>query len=125
MVIVPSIPFRRRRGRLMRTGPLALLAVGSVSFTGTSGTLTATFDVNPGFALTNVASAEPSKWQARFGGVRYVAISITPVSSNQIQVNFTDLNPEAGANVLNYSNAPSDIADTQGRQLAAFNGFAL
>jgi hypothetical protein len=33
--------------------------------------------------------------------------------------------PEAGANVLNYANAPSDIFDALGRSLAAFEGFPL
>jgi len=32
---------------------------------------------------------------------------------------------EAGPDVLNYANAPSDISDSLGRQLAAFDGFPL
>jgi hypothetical protein len=33
--------------------------------------------------------------------------------------------PEAGADVLSYANAPSDISDSLGRSLAAFAGWPL
>jgi hypothetical protein len=33
--------------------------------------------------------------------------------------------PEAGPDVINYSNAPSDVADAMGRQLGAFVAFPL
>ena len=35
------------------------------------------------------------------------------------------LGAEAGADVLNYANAPSDVSDSLGRFLAAFAGFPL
>ena len=128
---VPPLTVRRyrRRPRLPAAAPapaaLALVSVSGVSFNGTSGSLTATLNVNPGFALADVSGAMPGKWIARFANVRYIAVALAAAGTDGVQLTFTDLNPEAGPNELVYSNAPSDIADTQGRQLAAFSGFPL
>ena len=46
-------------------------------------------------------------------------------SNRSPSVGMTVVGAEAGANVLNYSNAPSDIGDSLGRMLGAFAGFPL
>jgi hypothetical protein len=124
------IPAKRRKygkGRPspLATGPLAVASVSGVSFNGTSGTLTAVFNVSPPFALADVSAAMPGKWIARYANVRYIAVALAAAGTDGVQLTFTDLNPEAGPNELVYSNAPSDIADTQGRQLAAFGGMPI
>ena len=47
------------------------------------------------------------------------------VAPDTLYVQMTPAGAEAGADVLNYANAPSDVSDSLGRFLAAFDGFPL
>jgi hypothetical protein len=50
------------------------------------------------------------------------------LSGPKFEALYLQLSPigaEAGPDVLSYANAPSDISDSLGRQLAAFAGFPL
>jgi hypothetical protein len=47
------------------------------------------------------------------------------VTPDTLYLQMNPIGPEAGADELSYSNAPSDISDSLGRFLAAFAGFPL
>jgi hypothetical protein len=81
-----------------------------------------TFDVTAEQPLAaGVGGADPAKWTVRFDGVRYGAYALSVAAFDTIHLDFIPLESEDGPDVLNYSNAPSDVSDTLGRQLAAFS----
>ena len=47
------------------------------------------------------------------------------VAPDMFYLQMTPVGAEAGADVLRYANAPSDVSDSLGRFLAAFAGFPL
>jgi hypothetical protein len=81
-----------------------------------------TTEENP---LSDISAADPAKWNARYAGVRYVGNSLMNYGFNLIYVVMGAPSDDAGANEVNYTNAPSDISDALGRQLPAFSGFPL
>ena len=58
-------------------------------------------------------------------GQKYVGSILTNVAPDMLYLQMTPSGAEAGADVLNYANAPSDVSDSLGRFLAAFDGFPL
>ena len=48
-----------------------------------------------------------------------------PDTYNSLLLSFGGAGADAGPDVISYGNAPSDVADASGRQLAAFGGFPL
>ena len=75
--------------------------------------------------MADVGAADPSKWTVRYQGQKYVGSLIANVVPDTLYLQTTPAGAEAGADVLSYANAPSDIADSLGRFLAAFAGFPL
>ena len=83
------------------------------------------FDVAGTDVLNDVSTALPSKWTARYQGVSYVGSILLNVAADTLYLQMTPAGAEAGADVLSYANAPSDVSDSAGRLLAAFGGFPL
>jgi hypothetical protein len=134
-MLTPSIPqFRRRTGRTKTAAPtptpppaagLALSAVLNVTFDGTDATCDLVFNTTVADPLSSVAGADPNKWTARLGGELYLGQEITNVAFDRLHLVLQIVQPEAGPDVINYANAPSDISDALGRGLAAFSDFPL
>lgn len=128
MLIIPAPEYRRRRDRPRRrppVGALALVAVEVDFFDGADGEVRLFFNTSADNPLADITAAAPVKWTARFGGVAYTGDTLSRVAFNRIDLHLLGGAADAGPDVINYSNAPSDIADAQGRQLAAFEAFPL
>ena len=83
------------------------------------------FDTTFENPLNDPSAADPVKWTARFEGMRYTGSSIFFIQWDTLFLVMDPTGAEAGADVLSYANAPSDISDSLGRFLAAFAGFPL
>jgi len=81
--------------------------------------------VPPNFAAGGASAADPAKWTARYQGEKYVGALVLNARLDALYMQMTPAGAEAGPDVLSYANAPSDISDSLGRQLAAFQGFPL
>ena len=81
-----------------------------------------TTSANP---INDPSAADPTKWSARFQGTRYNGVLLAAVVEDRIYLLLDPAGAEAGADVLSYANAPSDISDSSGRFLAAFSGLPL
>ena len=131
MLIPVTTEFRRRRGRLRAPAAapappaLAVTGVIDLNFGGDILSFTLVFNTTPAQQLEDPIGASPAKWTARYSNQLFEADTLILVQYDQIQVGMILTASEAGANVLNYSNAPSDISDALGRQLGAFSGMPL
>jgi hypothetical protein len=67
-----------------------------------------------------VSGADASKWSVRLNGLLYVAQTISAVDFDRLHLFLPVVGENAGADQISYSNAPSDISDTLGRGLSAF-----
>jgi hypothetical protein len=108
--------------------PLEVVGIEDLTFGGDVLSFVVVFDTNEDAPLLDPAgppAADPAKWTARYGGGTFVASGLTLVDFQRIFVGMEAAGAQAGADELNYSNAPSDIADTLGRSLAAFSGYPL
>ena len=129
--ILAKLRHRRKRRAVEPPGPtpppaaLAVVGIQDLSYGGDVLSFVVVFDTSAANPLVDVALASPAKWTARYEGGLFEAGSLTMVNFDRVEVGMSVVGSEAGANVLNYSNAPSDIADALGRQLAAFSGFVL
>src|SRR5687768_6980445 len=83
------------------------------------------FDTTEADPLSSVSGADPGKWSARFDGVRYVGSELTNVTFAWLYLRLTPTGADAGDNELNYEADPSDVFDTLGRQLTAFEGMPI
>jgi hypothetical protein len=131
MLTTPPSKFRRTRKPVKRkpptvpTGSLSLVAVQNVVVVSNTITCDLVFDTSVAFPLTNVASASAAKWSVRYSNTLYNASSLVQSAYNVITLHGSSALGPPGGNVVNYTNAPSDIADTAGRQLAAISGMAF
>ena len=129
----PTIIPAKRRVRRKRTPPattappaaLAVLGVEAVTFGEDDGQVTVVFNTTAGAPINGVGTADPVKWTARFDDKAFEGAALEKLAFNKVRVSFGVVGPDPGADVINYSNAPSDIADAIGRQLAAFSGLPL
>jgi hypothetical protein len=99
--------------------------VALASFDGFNGEVRLVFNTTAEAPLASVDAADPTKWTCRFDGVSYGGSALVNFNDTTLSVLFGVIGPQAGADVINYANDPSDISDTLGRQLAAFAGFEL
>ena len=124
-----EVSFRRARFPLASPPvPLQLLSVQELAYGGDVLSFIAVFNTTPTEPLVDPSAppaADAAKWTARYNGGVFEASSLILAQYDQIEVGMQVIGAEAGANVLNYSNAPSDIGDTLARMLGAFAGFPL
>ncbi len=136
MPIVPPILLRARRRRHRTRGDgghfppppppaLTLVGVDGVSVFAGQLQMNLIFDTTFENPIGDPSAAEPTKWTARYLGQKYVGVLLAPVVEDQLFLLMDPAGAEAGADVLSYANAPSDIFDALGRSLAAFAGFAI
>ena len=119
---------RKRRAPTAAAPPaagLTLVSVDSLAVIGSDIEMNLLFDVTGADTLNDVSAADPTKWTARYQGQKYVGAILVNVTADTLYLQMTPAGAEAGADVLNYANAPSDVADSAGRFLAAFGGFPL
>jgi hypothetical protein len=93
----------------------------SISFGSEGGSVSVMFDTTPEVPLADASSADPAKWTVRYGEMTFEGSALEVVAYNRIDITFVRVGSATGADVLNYAADPSDIADTSGRQLAAFS----
>jgi len=132
MLLFPSARFQKRHMNVQRTPPapptpvaLAMIAAADVTPGPDELTFTAVFNTSADAPLASIDAADALKWTARFDGRRFEGNTLTLISPTSIVVDMAFVEDEAGPDEVNYANAPSDIADTLGRHLAAFAGFPL
>ncbi len=101
------------------------MSVEIVDVDGADAYLRVIFNTTEANPLADVSAAAAAKWTARYDGVGYQGLSVTNDVFDTLVLHLQATGASAGLDVLNYSNAPSDIADALGRQLAAFAGFRL
>ena len=106
-------------------GPLAVTDVVSVAEDETGLNVVLRFNTTAGDPLADLSEAFGSKWSARWNDTGWEGDGIERLTYDTVRVHLIPLGGDVGADVINYSNDPSDIADTGGRQLAAFSGFPL
>ena len=116
---------KRRAVRLAAPPALTVAGVDGVSIFAGQLQMNVLFNTTSENPINDPSAADPAKWTARFGGTKYIGVLLAPVVEDSIFVLMDPAGAEAGADVLNYSNAPSDISDTLGRFLAAFSGLPL
>jgi hypothetical protein len=104
---------------------LTLVSVEALTVIGPDIEMNLVFNVTGTDVLNDVSGADPTKWTARYQGQKYVGSVLTNVVDNTLYVQMVPAGAEVGPDELGYTNAPSDIADSSGRKLAAFSGFAL
>ena len=83
------------------------------------------FNTTEAAPLVEGEGFDAAKWTARRNNLRFNAGNVAWFDFNCIEVALQQVEANEGEDELSYSNAPSDIADTLGRQLAAFEGFPL
>jgi len=104
---------------------LGLTAVANPVFDGTDGACDLVFNTSAGEPLASVVGADAGKWTVRFDGVLYLGQDLSNVSFDTLHLVLQVVDAEAGADVVNYTNAPSDVSDALARQLGAFAGFPV
>jgi hypothetical protein len=105
--------------------PLIVVGVANIDFPGEEGSVDVIFDTTAEAPLNDVGGADAGKWSVRIGEQRYGGASITAVSYNTIHIAMVNQFGESGADVIDYFDSPSDIADALGRPLGAFSDFPL
>jgi hypothetical protein len=122
---------RKRRGGTVNAPPppppagLAVVGVNAVSVIGPELEMNVVFNTTASDPMVDPTAADPTKWTARYQGQKYVGSLIAGGDFDFLYLQLTPIGAEAGPDILNYANAPSDVSDSLGRFLAAFAGFAL
>src|SRR5687768_10280022 len=119
---------RKRRAASAAAPPaaaLSVVAVTGLSVIGPEIEMNVVFNTTAADPLNDPSAADPTKWTARYQGQRYVGSLIGAVDFETAYLQMTPSSAEAGPDVLSYANAPSDIADSLGRQLGAFAGLPI
>lgn len=135
MLKIPPPKYPRRRKRELKKpaavpppppppppppGPLEVVDVVDITPSEGALSLRCVFNTSEDDWLVN-AEFDYNKWACRYGNVRYVGSGVTLDDFNQISVFFSEEEAESGFDELVYTNDPSDIVDTLGRELAAFS----
>jgi hypothetical protein len=87
-------------------------------------TFTLVFDTTEAVPLV-VDGLDPDKWSATYEGGAFTSYQAEVVSFDRITVTVQGFAGEGGPNAVAYAADPSDVSDTNGRELAAFEGFPL
>lgn len=116
---------RRKRRKLTSVPPepvpgIVVTGVLEVAVIGPSLEVRVEVDTTAEFPLLGVDPPNPGKWQANYGDKFYTGELIQFDSYNQIVVTLTEIAAYPSPSVLNYAANPSDISDTRGRMLGAF-----
>jgi len=127
---VRNTPRRRKRRSVasQSSAPpagLTVLSAAVVEFDADILRVDVVFDTTADAPLAGVGAAQPAKWTARYQGLGFAGILVALENFDTLQVTLSATEAEAGADAISYANAPSDVADSLGRQLAAFGGFPL
>jgi hypothetical protein len=64
-----------------------------------------------------VSAADPAKWTARYQGQQYVGAVLANILPDTLYLSMSPAGAEAGPDLLNYANAPSDALATDGARM--------
>jgi len=128
--LLPNIPLtrgrRRRTNRSAGAGPTTLQVIGveNVGYEEPLLTFTLVFNTTADEPLV-IGTPDPAKWSAVYQGGGVACESVSLSAFDRIDVTLNGTAGPGGASSVSYSNDPSDIADSLGRQLAAFSDLPL
>jgi hypothetical protein len=128
-VTIPNIPFipRRKRAPVESTPtptPLQVIGVENVVYDEPLLTFALVFNTTEDAPLV-VETPDPSKWSAVYQGGGFFCESVAFGGFDRLDLQINGTPGPGGARNVSYSNDPSDISDTLGRQLAAFSDYPL
>jgi hypothetical protein len=72
-----------------------------------------------------VSELDPEKWSGTYEGGGMASFTAEIVGFDRILISLQGFAGAGGASTVSYSNDPSDVSDSLGRELAAFEGFPL
>src|SRR2546428_628258 len=111
-----EVSFRRARFPLPNLpAALALVAVENLFVNPSEMSCTLVFNTTADAPLSDVSGSDPGKWNARAAGKRFFGDSIANNAFDRLDLHLSVDEADAGANEINYTNAPSDIGDSLGR----------
>jgi len=125
------IVFRKHHRPLRRVSPqaappaaLAVVGVENVNYDEPVLSLTLVFNTSADNPLV-AGTLDPAKWSAVYQGGGFFCESASVAAFDRIDLTFSGTAGPGGASNVSYSNDPSDVSDTLGRTLAAFEGLPL
>jgi hypothetical protein len=131
VVKLPKAFFRRRLQRVEPSTPtppppaaLQVIGVENVFYDEPLLTFTLVFNTTAEQPLV-VDAPDPAKWSAVYQGGGFFCESVAFAAFDRLDVQMNGTPGPGGASSVSYSNDPSDVADSLGRQLAAFSDFPL
>jgi hypothetical protein len=130
MLLKHPIKYRKPRANLMRIGPksapamLQVIGVENVGYDEPVLTFTLVFNTTEDAPLV-ADTLDPEKWSGTWQGGGLGGFTAEIASFDRINISLQGLAGPGGASTVSYSNDPSDVSDTNGRQLAAFSEFPL
>jgi hypothetical protein len=127
-IITDDIPFipKRRRAAIVATAPLALQVIGVENVTYDEPVLTLTLVLNTTAEVPLVADAlDPEKWSGVWEGGAMAWNYAEVTAFDRVTVLLQGPPGAGGASSVSYAADPSDVSDTSGRELGAFEEFPL
>jgi hypothetical protein len=130
-MLLPAPPLypRKRKPKAkapVRVAPVGLQVIGveNVSYDEPVLTFTVVFNTTEDAPLVE-AVLDPNKWSGTYQGGGFGGLSADYAGFDRILVSLQGTAGADGASTVSYANDPSDVSDSLGRQLAAFDGFPL
>jgi hypothetical protein len=128
-ILISNIPFipKRKRAKNATPTPTPLQVVGVENVNYDEPVLSFTLVFNTTAEEPLVADAlDAAKWSAVYqGGGGFFCESASVGAFDRVDLMFSGTPGPGGASTVSYSNDPSDVSDSLGRQLAAFEGLPL
>jgi hypothetical protein len=117
---------RRRRGASTSPAPATLEVVGveNVFYDEPVLTFTVVFNTTADAPLVE-GVLDPEKWSGVYQGGEMTGLTADYAGFDRILVSLQGAAGAGGASSVSYANDPSDVSDSLGRQLAAFDAFPL
>jgi hypothetical protein len=132
MLLKRPVKFRKPRARMkpsdvsLAPPPAALSVIGveNVFYDEPLLTFTLVFNTTEDAPLV-AGELDAGKWSAVYQGGGFFCESAAVGGFDRIDVTMNGTPGAGGASSVSYANDPSDVSDSLGRQLAAFEGFPL
>jgi hypothetical protein len=116
----PRRPKARKRRPAPPLPPMVVTSIVNVTPTVSGLEVNLAVDTTEAFPLLPTTAADPTKWTAQYDATLYVGASVETVGWNELLVVFAISGYEERPALVEYSANPSDISDTLGRMLGAF-----
>jgi hypothetical protein len=128
-MLLPAPPLypRKRKPKakaLPRVTALQVIGVENVSYDEPVLTFTLVFNTTEEAPLVE-GVLDPNKWSGVYEGGGMASLTADYAGFDRILVSLQGTAGAGGPSTVSYANDPSDVSDSNGRQLAAFDGFPL